>query len=50
MFAVLSWAQEAELILSSSEMGAMKGALALLSGLAQYGLVAQYMTGGPRDN
>jgi hypothetical protein len=38
------------LIPSNSEMGAMKGALALLSGLALYGLVAQYMTGGPRDN
>ncbi len=50
MFAVLSWAQEAELLPSSSEMGAMKGALALLSGLVLYGLVAHNMAGGPGDN
>ena len=50
MFAVLSWAQEAELIPPSSEMGSMKGALALLSGLALYGLVAHNMAGGPGDN
>jgi hypothetical protein len=50
MFAVLSWVSEAELIPYSSEMSAMKGTLALLSVLALYGLVAQYMTGGPRDN
>jgi len=50
MFAVLSWAQEAHLIPPSSEMGAMKGALALLSGLALYGLVAHNMAGGPGDN
>lgn len=49
MFAVLSWIQEAELIPSSSEMGSIKGALALISGLALYGLVAHNMTGGPGD-
>lgn len=50
MFAVLSWAQESGLLPSSSEMGATKGALALLSGLALYGLVAHNMVGGPGDN
>ncbi|MDG1540723.1 MAG: hypothetical protein P8Q46_04145 [Candidatus Thalassarchaeaceae archaeon] len=50
MFVVLPWAQEAGLLPSSSEMGAMKEPLALLSGLALYGLVAHNMAGGPGDN
>ena len=50
MFAVLSWMQEAEILPSSSEMGGMKGALALVSGLVLYWLVAHNMSGGPGDN
>ena len=49
MFAVLSWMQEAEILPSSSEMGAMKGALALASGLVLYWFVAHNMSGGPGD-
>ncbi len=47
MFAVLSWMQEAEILPSSSEMGGLKGALALISGLILYWLVAYNMSGGP---
>jgi len=49
MFAVLSWAQEAGLIPSASEMGAMKGVFALITGIILYVLVAHNMSGGPGD-
>ena len=49
MFAFLSWIQEAELIPPSSEMGPMKGVLAVLTGLVLYWLIANNMTGGPGD-
>ncbi len=49
MFAVLSWMQEGGIIPPSSEMGAMKGVWALVSGLVLYWLVAHNMSGGPGD-
>ena len=49
MFAVLSWAQESGMIPSSSDMGGMKGVLALITGFILYILVAHNMSGGPGD-
>ena len=49
MFAVFSWLQEAEIIPSASELGAWKGAFALITGLFLYWTVARNMTGGPGD-
>ena len=49
MFAVLSWLQESSIFPPTSEMGAWKGAVALLSGILLYWFVARNMTGGPAD-
>lgn len=49
MFAVLSWLQESGIFAPKNEIGAWKGALALLCGIPLYWFVARNMTGGPGD-
>ena len=49
MFAALSWAQEAGLLPPADELGAWKGAMAVLTGLLLYWLVAKDIPGGPGD-
>ena len=43
MFAVLSWAQESNLIPSSEIIGGFKGVLAILTGIPLYWYVAKNM-------
>ncbi|MBR84552.1 MAG: hypothetical protein CMA85_01200 [Euryarchaeota archaeon] len=49
MFAALSWAQEAGLLPPADELGAWKGAMAVVTGLLLYWLVAKDIPGGPGD-
>ena len=49
MFAVLSWAQEADLLPPADELGAWKGVMAAGTGLILYWLVAKEIPGGPGD-
>ena len=49
MFAVLSWAQEANLLPPSNELGGWKGVMAVASGLVLYWIVAKNIPGGPGD-
>ena len=47
MFAVLSWMQESGVLPPVDELGAWKGFLAVLTGLALYWIVARNIPGGP---
>ena len=49
MFAVLSWMQESGALPPVDELGAWKGLLAVLTGLALYWIVARNIPGGPSD-
>ncbi|MBS65536.1 MAG: hypothetical protein CMA93_04360 [Euryarchaeota archaeon] len=49
MFAVLSWAQEADLLPPADELGPWKGVMAVVTGLILYWLVAKDIPGGPGD-
>ena len=49
MSAALSWAQEAGLLPPADELGAWKGAMAVVTGLLLYWLVAKDIPGGPGD-
>ena len=49
MFAVLSWAQEANLLPPSNELEGWKGVMAVASGLVLYWIVAKNIPGGPGD-
>ena len=47
MFAVLSWMQESGVLPPANELGAGKGLLAVVTGLALYWIVARNIPGGP---
>ena len=49
MFAVLSWMQESGVLPPANELGAGKGLLAVLTGLALYWIVARNIPGGPSN-